>query len=64
MTQLTGFAEACYDQNTEADLVAALAGQADETDCKTWGITAEQWRANIEAALAAKRADKAEAGMM
>ncbi len=51
------FAAACYDQNSIADLRQALAGPVDATDCATWGITADEWRQQIEAALAEKIAD-------
>lgn len=49
------FAAACYDQNSHAELVAALNEPADEDDCRTWGITPEQWRREIELALSHKR---------
>ena len=49
------FAAACYDSNTVAELEAALRGPANEQDCREWGITAEEWRESVEAALAAKR---------
>jgi hypothetical protein len=51
------FAAACYDQNSISELVAALAGEPDQTDMKTWRLTALEWRAQIEMALAAKRED-------
>ena len=51
------FAAACYEQNSIADLEAALAGAPDEADMTTWGLSAAEWRAQIETALAAKRAD-------
>lgn len=54
------FAAACYDQNSIDELEEALAGQADATDCENWGLTPEEWRAEIELALAAKREDAAE----
>lgn len=58
MKHLTGFAEACYDQNTIAELEDALKQRAaDKTDCANWGITPTQWRAAISEALDAKRAD-------
>lgn len=55
MAALTGFAEACFNDNSVAELREALAGPADATDCETWGISADEWRAAIEQALAAKR---------
>ena len=46
------FAEACYDQNSLAELQAPHApADADETDMKAWNITAEQWSEAIKAAL-------------
>ena len=61
MTQLTGFAEACYDTNSIAELEAALKQRAaDKTDCQTWNITPTQWRAAIAEALEAKKAKAAE----
>jgi hypothetical protein len=58
MAKLNGFAEACYDMNTVADLEVALTQrQADKTDCETWKITATQWRAAIAEALDAKTAE-------
>ena len=50
------FAAACYDQNSIAELEAALSGPADKTDCENWGISPEQWRAEIAQALDEKRA--------
>jgi hypothetical protein len=55
------FAAACYDQNSIADLETALAGEPDATDMATWDLTEEEWRAQIEQALAAKREDQAAA---
>lgn len=55
---LTGFAEACYDQNSLGELIAALERQnADKGDCETWGLSASEWRTAIGEALAAKLAD-------
>lgn len=51
------FAAACYEQNSYAELVQALAGYADATECATWDLTTEQWRASIEEAVAAKIED-------
>lgn len=55
--KLTGFAEACYEQNSEVELIAALNAEPDKTDCETWGISAAAWRSSIELALAEKRGD-------
>ena len=49
------FAAACFEQNSIEELETALRGDADATDCKTWGITPQEWRAQIAEALAAKR---------
>ena len=58
MSNLTGFAEACYDTNTVAELEEALKQRAaDKTDCEEWKITPTQWRAAIAEALEAKTAD-------
>ena len=58
MSNLTGFAEACYDTNSVAELEEALKQQhADLVDCAAWDITPTQWRAEISEALAAKLAD-------
>ena len=49
---LTGFAEACYDMNSPQELVEALAQpKADESDCKRWVITPNEWRAALALAL-------------
>ncbi|MGB9938208.1 hypothetical protein [Methanosarcina sp.] len=47
------FAEACCDQNSLKELKAALAGDADETDMKTWHLTEDQWRKALEVAIIA-----------
>ena len=55
---LTGFAAACYDTNSIAELQDALAQRsADADDCAAWGITPREWRAAIAAALAERLAD-------
>ena len=49
------FAEACFNQNSLHELNEALAQEgADDTDCNTWGISPEEWRESIKAALASK----------
>ena len=61
MSNLTGFAAACYDTNSIRQLEKALKQQhADPVDCAAWDITPIQWRAEISEALAAKLADAAE----
>lgn len=52
--QINTFAAACYDQNTVAELQAALAGSADAADCTTWGLTPQEWHDQIGVALKAK----------
>ena len=50
--KLEGFAEAGFNDNSIAELVAALGFRsADETDCKNWEITPTQWRTAIREAL-------------
>ena len=51
------FAEACYNQNSIAELESALAGQPDANDMAQWGLSADEWREQISTALAAKRED-------
>jgi len=56
MRDLTGFAEACYNTNSITELRDALqSGWIDATDCKTWGISADEWRACIAQAIDAKK---------
>ena len=42
------FAIACYDMNDISELRPW--DEADETDCKTWGITPEEWKKAVTAA--------------
>ena len=51
------FAEACYNQNSIRELEDALASAPDAVELETWGLTADEWREQIELALAAKRAE-------
>lgn len=51
------FAEACYDQNSIAELEEALVTGPDRADMTEWGLTAVEWRAQVELALREKRAD-------
>lgn len=48
---ISGFAEACYDDNSFEDLVTGLDAKADATDCKAWSISAEEWKDGIKQAL-------------
>ena len=52
--QSNTFAEACYDTNSIYELENALYSDADETDLKTWGISADEWTDSIRKALAEK----------
>ena len=47
------FAEACCNQNSLKELKEALAGEADETDMKTWNLTEDQWCEALEVAIIA-----------
>ena len=51
---LSGFAEACYDQNSTDELIESLKLGADKTDCKTWGIDDDQWQEAVKTALYAQ----------
>jgi len=48
------FAEACFNNNTVAELQAASAAGPDAADMEAWNITAQEWRDAIAQALAAK----------
>ena len=52
---LTGFAEACYNQNSIEELIDALRdGIVDQTDCDTWKISHQEWRDAICDAILAR----------
>lgn len=56
-TSLDGFAEACYDQNSESELAEGIifydqTGSGDIADMKTWGLSGAEWKTAIESALA------------
>ena len=51
------FAAACYDTNTISELRAALDGEADPIDMREWSLSADEWREQVETALAARLAD-------
>ena len=53
------FAVACYDQNTVAELKESLEQEADKIDMSEWGITEEEWRDAISAALKEKQGKSA-----
>jgi hypothetical protein len=55
---LTGFAEACYNQNSIDDLIECLEGpHADRADCDEWKLSHQEWREAIADALRGKVAD-------
>lgn len=51
------FAAACYNNNSIAELEAALAAAPDAADMRAWGLSEAEWREQIKLALEAKRAD-------
>lgn len=56
--QTKAFAEACFDDNSLAELLAPhTPADADTTDCETWHITPAEWSAAIEAALLERMGD-------
>jgi hypothetical protein len=53
--KLRGFSEACFNMNTDEELIDALVGRkADTGDCKEWNLTPTQWREAIADALRAR----------
>lgn len=57
-SNLDGFAEACYNQNTTSDLTECLKEDADESDMDAWNIDANEWHTSIKKALLAKAFDE------
>jgi len=53
--QVRAFADACY-TNALDELRAALVGDADTGDCRSWGITPEEWRVAIITAIREREA--------
>ncbi len=51
--ELSGFSEACFNQNSIKELQDAFAGEPDNTDMETWGIDDDEWKEAIETALLA-----------
>lgn len=54
--KLNTLAAACFDQNSIDQLRAALSAGVDSEDCARWGLTTEEWYAQIMCALVAKYA--------
>ena len=44
------FASWCYDNRDRAWLKAAFNRDADPEDCRLWGISPAEWKANVEMA--------------
>jgi len=55
--ELNTFAAACYDMNSIAELEQALIDGPDATDMKEWNLSEEEWREQVEAALAELKED-------
>lgn len=51
------FAEACYNYNSIEELEAAKNQGPDETDMREWGLSEDEWREQIETAIAALKED-------
>ena len=47
------FAAWCYDNRDRLWLKAAFNRDADPEDCRVWGLTASEWRINVEMAMIA-----------
>lgn len=52
------FAEACYNQNSIEELEAAINQDPDETDMREWDLSGDEWREQIEIAIAALKEDE------
>ena len=52
---LSGFTEACYNENSVDELVNALSRGFDERDGEVWDINQDEWMEAILNALCAKR---------
>lgn len=48
------FAALCYRYRSIQELQEDLRGPADIKDCDAWGLTAQEWRAQVKLALKAK----------
>ena len=47
------FAAACFEQNSLDELKSLRDEQPDQADMQAWGLSADEWRAEIEAAIEA-----------
>ena len=57
--RLSGFAEACYDENNFMDLLDMLKSEgADSIDCATWKLSHAEWREAVADALLARVLDR------
>lgn len=56
-SQMSPFAEACFNDNSIEELVDCHGAPADRTDCREWKITANEWHQGIKEALAARAAE-------
>lgn len=56
---LSGFAEACYNENNFMDLLDMLRCEgAESTDCAAWKLSHAEWRDAIAEALLARVLDR------
>ena len=51
---LSGFAEACYNENSVDELIEGLSTGFDKRDGEVWGINESQWYDSIINALSVK----------
>lgn len=52
--KLSGFAEACFNQNSLEELIEALTSAPDPADLHEWGLPEDQYYAAIKRALMAR----------
>lgn len=53
--QDNSFAAACIEQNSMSELLEASDNTCDPHDMKTWNLTENEWREQIQLAIAYKR---------
>lgn len=59
--KLSGFSEACYNQNSIEDMISCLERcEVDNIDCETWKLSHQEWRSAIADALRAAIVDRIE----